>query len=137
MPVAAILATLGPAVAKLGAGKVTAKGAGFAVRAISGVKTKAAEILSRKKDKAQQRAEEAKAKAAQLAALAGGTTYSSKQPESMAEKLAFGASVEKVKSENKKQNQNQQMEKVTEFFKKNWMYVLGGVVVLMFLKKKR
>lgn len=136
MPVAAIMATIGPAVAKFAGSKAATKGAGFAVKAVSNIKTKAAEILTRKKDKAQQKAEEAKVRAAQIAALAGGTTYSSVQPQSMAEKLAFGASVKKVKEQEYKSN-NQSMEKVTEFVKKNWLYVLGGVVVLMFLKKKR
>ena len=134
MPVAAIMATLGPAVAKFAGGKAATKGAGFAVKAVSSVRTKAAQILTKKKDKAVLRAEEAKVRAAQLAALAGGTTYSSKQPESMAEQLAFGTKKENQKETNSK---SETMEKVTDFLKKNWMYVIGGVVVLMFLKKKR
>lgn len=134
MPIGMIVATLG---AKAGASKIASKGLGFIVRSVAGIKDKATNLLAQKRDKAQQKAEEARIKAAQLSALAGGTTYSSKKPESMAEKLTFGESAKKIKQEEANKSNQKSMEKVTEFFKKNWMYILGGVAVLMFLKKKR
>jgi len=139
MPFVAALSAAAPLISKLGASKAAKKGLGTTVRAISSLKNKATDILQRKKTKAELKAEEAKARAAQFAALAGGTTYSNVKPERMAEKAAFGAKLTAIKqSLNQSQNnQNQTMEKVKEFFTKNWMYVLGGVVLLMFLKKRR
>jgi hypothetical protein len=136
MPFVAALTAAAPAIAKLGASGGLKKGLGFAVRAVSTVKNKATDILQKKKTKAELAVEQAKAKAAAFAALEGGTTYSSRMPESMAEKATFGAKPTKAVNIFNQSN-NKGMEKAKEFFTKNWMYVVGGLVLLMFFKKRR
>lgn len=140
MPVGALLVAASPLVAKIGAaggGAVGKKGAGIAVRAISNIKTKAQNILSKKRDRAQLKADEARARAAQIAALAGGTTFSNRLPESAAEKVTFGDKPKGGLFNLQSKKQGETMEKAKEFFSKNWMYVVGGLVLLMVLRKKR
>jgi hypothetical protein len=138
MPFVAALTAAAPLLSKIGASGAGKKGLGIAVRAISNVKNKATDILQRKKSKAELKAEEAKARAAQFAALAGGTAYSSVKPESAAEKVTFGEKMKKPLGIFKEEkSKTETMEKAKEFFTKNWMYVVGGLVLLMFLKKRR
>jgi len=118
---------------------VGAKGVGLAVRAISTLKNKATDILKAKKTKAELKVEQAKSRAAQLSALAGGTAYSQEKELSQGALETFGIKPNKAGVreilEPKKQKMN--MEKAKEFFMKNWVYLAVGVVALMFLKKRR
>lgn len=138
MPVGAILAAVGPTVAKLATSKKMSKGAGGVVRVITSVKNKATDVLTRKATKAQIKAEKAKAEAAQIAALAGGTVGSQDKIMSLAGLETFGLTKEVKKREvvMDKTKNNKQMDQVKEFFAKNWLYVLGGVVALMYFRKR-
>jgi hypothetical protein len=129
-----------------------AKGIGVGVKAITKLSNFATNVLSQKRDKAKVKLDEQKTRLAQLEALAGGTTGSAQRPESLTTALAFGNTFKAEKgvsnklSELKKGEKNffktdnesgNKMEKVKEFASKYWMYLVGAVVVFMFLKRKR